>query len=183
MKILPTEFRGVKYRSRTEARWAVFFSALGVDAVYEPEGYELDDGTCYLPDFFIPAWDIYMEIKGKEPSIEEKRKCQSLCKGAHKPVLIMSGGPGGLGWLFTPNMKRKGIRCCFRACRKCERPVLMGYSNNDEVGEEDIEWWHWRELGFPKCAESACSDKNPVLCYGVKEAIERARTERFGIHE
>lgn len=40
---IPTEFKGITYRSRTEARWAVFFDALGAEFTYEPEGYQLGD--------------------------------------------------------------------------------------------------------------------------------------------
>ena len=183
MKILPTEFRGIRYRSRTEARWAVFFSALGIAAMYEPEGYQLDDGTCYLPDFFIPAGDIYIEIKGEEPSPEEKEKCQQLSRGTGKIVLLMAGDVGGPGRKFSPNQNSDGICCNFLECRRCRRPVLHYYQDPDEAEGGEPSWWGWDELGKPKCEDIQCGDKNPVLYYGVKEAIERAKTERFGVYE
>ena len=52
---IPTEFNGVTYRSRLEARWAVFFTGLehlGLKFRYEPEGYTFDN-TAYLPDFLV----------------------------------------------------------------------------------------------------------------------------------
>lgn len=49
---LPATFRGVKFRSRTEARWAVFMTSLGVEWHYEYEGYSLPSGN-YLPDFWL----------------------------------------------------------------------------------------------------------------------------------
>ena len=39
MKAIQTEYKGYLFRSRLEARWAVFFDACGVDWEYEPEGY------------------------------------------------------------------------------------------------------------------------------------------------
>ena len=48
------KFRGYLFRSRLEARWAVFFDALGIQWEYEPEGIVLSDGTHYLPDFYLP---------------------------------------------------------------------------------------------------------------------------------
>lgn len=48
---IPTKYSGVLFRSRLEARWAVFFDALGIKWQYEAEGYQLKDGTRYLPDF------------------------------------------------------------------------------------------------------------------------------------
>ena len=54
IKAIETEYNGYKFRSRLEARWAVFFDALGVFYEYEPEGFQIDDSTYYLPDFYIP---------------------------------------------------------------------------------------------------------------------------------
>ena len=51
IKAIETEYNGYKFRSRLEARWAVFFDALGVFYEYEPEGFQIDDSTYYLPDF------------------------------------------------------------------------------------------------------------------------------------
>lgn len=53
MTPIPTTYRGVTYRSRVEARWAVFFEAMGWPAVYEQQGLDLD-GVWYLPDFWLP---------------------------------------------------------------------------------------------------------------------------------
>lgn len=51
LQAIETRYRGFRFRSRLEARWAVFFDALGVEWEYEPQGYRLSDGTQYLPDF------------------------------------------------------------------------------------------------------------------------------------
>lgn len=45
---IPTEYRGIKYRSRLEARWASFFDHIGWKHTYEPL-----DGDGYIPDFLI----------------------------------------------------------------------------------------------------------------------------------
>jgi hypothetical protein len=47
-----TEYRGVLFRSKLEARWAVFFDTLGIPWEYEPRLYELP-GRWYRPDFLI----------------------------------------------------------------------------------------------------------------------------------
>jgi hypothetical protein len=54
MQVFETTFRGCRFRSRLEVRWAVFMHALWVPYVYEPEGYDLGDGLCYAPDFWLP---------------------------------------------------------------------------------------------------------------------------------
>lgn len=55
IKAIQTRYKGYNFRSRLEARWAVFFDALGIEWEYEPEGFELPDGTRYLPDFRVKA--------------------------------------------------------------------------------------------------------------------------------
>lgn len=76
MKAIETIYNGYRFRSRLEARWAVFFDALGIEYDYEPEGFELDNGMRYLPDFKVKCYgtrgdyegrpfDLYVEVKGE----------------------------------------------------------------------------------------------------------------------
>ena len=96
IKAIETEYNGYRFRSRLEARWAVFFDAAGIEYQYEPEGFELDDGTKYLPDFYLPWFKCYVEIKplslDGEEEAEAKSKleklfydhggcCAMICKG------------------------------------------------------------------------------------------------------
>lgn len=67
IKALETLYSGTRFRSRTEARWAVFFDAMGLRWQYEPEGYDLGDGLWYLPDFFLPDLDLFIEVKPPLP--------------------------------------------------------------------------------------------------------------------
>ena len=64
IKSIQTEYNGYHFRSLTEARWAVFFDELGIKYMYEPEGYEMSDGTKYLPDFYLPESNTFFEAKG-----------------------------------------------------------------------------------------------------------------------
>lgn len=59
IKPIETYYNGYYFRSRLEARWAVFFDAAEIKYQYEPEGFELSDGTRYLPDFYLP------EVEGR----------------------------------------------------------------------------------------------------------------------
>lgn len=66
IKAIETTYNNYKFRSRLEARWAVFFDALGIKYEYEPEGFDLGDGIWYLPDFWLRIrgdWGIWVEIK------------------------------------------------------------------------------------------------------------------------
>ena len=70
---IQTEYKGCKFRSRLEARWAVFFDAMNVRWIYEPEGFRLPDGTMYLPDFYLPDHDIWVEVKGVANTKDENK--------------------------------------------------------------------------------------------------------------
>jgi hypothetical protein len=62
---IETRYAGRLFRSRLEARWAVFFDKLGISWEYEPEGYKLEDGTWYLPDFRLTLMrkEYWCEVK------------------------------------------------------------------------------------------------------------------------
>lgn len=63
IKAIETQYKGYRFRSRLEARWAVFFDALGIRWEYEKEGYDLGDAGWYLPDFWLPDYNEWIEVK------------------------------------------------------------------------------------------------------------------------
>ena len=102
-KPIETRYKGYRFRSRLEARWAVFFDALGVSYQYEPEGFELIDKArgwiriFYLPDFLIfdseGKPDYWIEIKPYMPPLEEIRKLVLLCQNDWMDGLFLVGEP------------------------------------------------------------------------------------------
>lgn len=56
---LKTLYNTTEFRSKTEAKWAVVFDAMGFDWHYEPEGFSLGNGKKYAPDFSI--WNVEVE--------------------------------------------------------------------------------------------------------------------------
>lgn len=121
-RAIPTEYRGIRFRSRSEARWAVFFDSLSVPWCYEEEGYELPDGTLYLPDFYIPRWDTTIEIKGAaEP--DERIKCAVLSDCLQRRVLLLEGFPyqdSYFGYCYRPGPEELcgRLNCLFAEDRK-----------------------------------------------------------------
>lgn len=70
---IDTIYKGYRFRSRLEARWAVFFDHLKLNWVYEHEGYALPSGW-YLPDFWFPDEYVIVEIKhGPQPTNAQGR--------------------------------------------------------------------------------------------------------------
>lgn len=100
-----TFYNGYRFRSRTEARWAVFFDAAGIMYYYEHEDFLLPSGKRYLPDFWLPELDsgVFFEVKGISTA-DEKEKCRDLCFLTKHDVLIADGPPD-----FRPFTCYKGL--------------------------------------------------------------------------
>jgi hypothetical protein len=67
---IPTNYRGRRYRSRLEARWAAFFDLLSWGAEYEP--YDLGK---WSPDFLLSKMETLVEVKplsSFDPDVWEK---------------------------------------------------------------------------------------------------------------
>lgn len=99
IKAIETKYKGYKFRSRLEAKWAVFFDNAKIKYEYEPEGYEDENGKRYLPDFYLPGFDAHVEVKRntKDGIDEIKSKCLDAIQwgGAIKQIIILSDIPEG----------------------------------------------------------------------------------------
>lgn len=111
LKAIETQYNGYRFRSRLEARWAVFFDQLGLPYVYEPEGFNLD-GVHYLPDFQLPRGlescpcpdlndphlsprPVWVEIKPQQstmPAVVDD-KASRLAQASDTTVCVFSGDP------------------------------------------------------------------------------------------
>jgi len=103
MKAIETKWKGYRFRSRTEARWAVFLEKLGIHFDYEVEGLVLPSGP-YLPDFRLNNFPfrlqegmeperVWLEVKGDEPTEREITRCRELARYAGCPVILVIGPP------------------------------------------------------------------------------------------
>ena len=187
IKAIETVYNGYRFRSRLEARWAVFFDAIGAKWEYEPEGYVLEDGTYYLPDFVIHnargrgvGWkcgvgqthidDIYIEVKGKLTD-----------KDLHKiemfplPIIIFGQIPNATLKKYTDNNGKRRTYWVFDFTKdNNEHFYNLEYSEGD---------YYWAE---PK----ACKNGGLVLDYPddsydfvdddlTERAYTKARQARF----
>lgn len=130
IKAIPTFYNGFQFRSRLEARWAVFFDTLGVEYEYEKQGYDLGDGVYYLPDFWIPHLRTWFEVKGKKPSSIEIEKALRLSSDEF-PVVIAHGSVGEQSMrVFLTSLKAGGGgssngECAFDRCSYCHRLTVL----------------------------------------------------------
>lgn len=94
IKAIETSYKGYRFRSRLEARWAVALDKLGIKWEYEKEGYDLGDLGYYLPDFWLPDQETFVEIK---PENKAKRARQIYLAG--KMGAGKSNWRNDLAWL------------------------------------------------------------------------------------
>jgi hypothetical protein len=81
-------YRGVQMRSSYEVRFAKVCDATETLWEYEPRRFNL--GTCsYLPDFYLPALGIYVEVKGYFS--EESQQKVALFRSLHPefPLVVV----------------------------------------------------------------------------------------------
>ena len=109
-RAIETNYMGCRFRSRLEARWAVFFDSLGWDWEYEKQGYTIgwreDDEIPWLPDFEIvtpSGQHFYVEVKGDR---------NFFADGEWLERFDYNGGPPGFqncGWSGKYNAEHKPL--------------------------------------------------------------------------
>lgn len=116
IKAIETEYKGYRFRSRLEARWAVFFEMAGIPWEYEPEGIDLGSDGGYLPDFLIRVefigvmgehiyrdlWDdTFIEVKPSAYYQKQKDRLFTIAK--HTSYVICWDLPGSRSlWYMHP---------------------------------------------------------------------------------
>ena len=138
IKAIETNYKGYKFRSRLEARWAVFFDTAQIAWEYEPEGYILSDGRKYLPDFYLPDESMFVEVKGVTPDDNEfeRLKCFSVEKDT--PILLVCGIlDSGACEIFIPSVGQ--WKSCFIAIHP-NYGLLTLHGNPPLSAEDGIEY-------------------------------------------
>lgn len=175
MKVLPTIYNGVTYRSRTEARWARFLDELGVAFEYEAESFNLD-GSWYLPDFWVPAWNLYIEVKGEIPTPFERERCERLAQHTGRNVLLVAGAPGRYVGEFHihTDIGLCAVPARIADCRRCDGLVIeYGGTEHCNVSGVILLGAH---KDWERCGEKMTGGLEPEM------ATAAARNERFGVY-
>lgn len=175
IKAIETSYAGCRFRSRLEARWAVFFDTLGVRWLYEHEGFELPSGR-YLPDFWLPDFKMFVEVKpdnhGFDPRhdelVDQSGAALAVVSSFPDPRLVSATGFVG-GWLFIANNQPysapvRSAGYCWSLCPKC-----MGAGFSFEGGR--INEAHLRR---DRCTGKLVGNHPRIL-----KAYQAARSARF----
>jgi hypothetical protein len=97
IKAIETRYDGCRFRSRLEARFAVFFNELQIPWEYEPEGFETAAGP-YLPDFRIKIPQVkdyghhqWFEVKPDNATDDPRHA--AFAAEIIEPVIVARGLP------------------------------------------------------------------------------------------
>jgi hypothetical protein len=125
---IPTWYANRLFRSRLEARWAVFFDQLGISWEYEPQGY-LVDGRPYLPDFLLDG-KTWAEVKGAEAELDIGMLGRFVCAD-RRDLLIL--GP-------IPQPDPQGEWCWTRLAAHFAGTIAPDASGAERVVSTEYEW-------------------------------------------
>jgi hypothetical protein len=100
IKAIETSYKGFRFRSRLEARYAVMFDAINLKWEYELQGYWVIDRG-YLPDFYFPALGIWGEVKGTSEALyAELSTLKAFIQGLQQPMVFLVGAPDNIGYVM-----------------------------------------------------------------------------------
>lgn len=178
LKAIETLYKGYRFRSRLEARWAVFFDTLGVKWEYETEGFDLGRAGWYLPDFRIATWNYWIEIKPDRPSPEDETKVNAF--GKNQNLLLICGSPwiGEHSIEIAPLFQQDSddddwdgtVYGEFAECRRCDGICLLADCEVHASGDH----------GWANLANHSCRSHDSSPCSGsLIRAYQAARSARF----
>jgi hypothetical protein len=107
IKSTPTKYKDHNFRSRLEARWAVYLDVIGLDWWYEMEGYQLPSGW-YLPDFWLPQVKMFAEVKPTSFLEIEFTKVKELVEGTGCDCILLDGVPDEKPFQFVSHRQNLG---------------------------------------------------------------------------
>ena len=159
IKAIETQYRGYRFRSRLEARWAVFFDAMKIEWQYEAEGYVLSTGEWYLPDFWLPnvGEGFYVEVKPTYAPSSQWNKARAFARDMDKGVWCADGGPSARAYIVEDPYG--AVQCVPTTNAMC-----LFYDDNHDVLDEAPNGGRWNFESF-----------SPLL----KAAVNAARSARF----
>jgi len=163
---IPTLYNGISYRSRLEARWALYFDLINYNFEYELEGYDLGRFGWYLPDFYLinTKQNCYIEIKPTMPDKPYLRKLYEFAKLINDPFYIAVGSPSPENIIL------------YRFDISIENPpeqAILKYLHRDTT----ICYFSTLKHGKPYIS-CPCNQSKPCHSYTLK-AINNARSCKF----
>jgi len=173
MVVREIEYQGFVFRSKIEAQWAFFMTQLDIPWFYEPDTVALTTAAGktvhYLPDFFLPDQDAFLEVKLEpKPKLEECWKCYKLAVELEQDVLLVYEPIGKIDYNAYRYKAGTGEVECLYKLTTCPFCNEFAFTHRGRCGEMKCKC-------SDKCAELS-NDRATV----IKAAIDKTRKERFG---
>lgn len=196
IRAIETSYAGCRFRSRLEARWAVFFDTLGIAWQYEVQGYVAGtyEPRAYLPDFWLPGTGTWAEVKGSDEAVDwdwlaDACDWNSVLPGVHEShgttqgLLLLGSIPAKAltqPWKHPCLQQHKGINVRFFSfTSQGGLELIRGRDAGYGAGGAGITW----EEGRPPAVEGVvcCTPYNPrhPIDQRVVHAYAAARSARF----
>jgi hypothetical protein len=161
-----TYLHGPAFRSRLEARWALFLDALGVSWSYEEEWFLLL-GTGYTPDFRLTGYPrTWLEVKPEGIEVDESRYREFARRGERLILCVGTPWPSEYqDTLFVGDQREAGLA------------FALGRTNHAEI-------WLMREYpepwAVPLPSHVTGGEHWPMMhCHRLREAYAHARSFEF----
>lgn len=123
---IPTEYKGITFRSKLEAKYAKAFDKLSIPWLYEEVNFEFSDGTCYAPDFYFPESRQFFEVKGIMTT-NDLQKIENLARTGND--VVVGNGKGDLIYYeFYPENHDFALwkdMIYVRECQECHTRYFM----------------------------------------------------------
>ena len=145
---IETTYRGYRFRSRLEARWAVFFDYLGMTWKYEVQGYLVGaDKRPYLPDFWVQDIFCWVEVKGDpealdlllaDDAVNASTGLPRTDPWGYKNLLILGDipDPGEQGaWLHSLVSRRASTCDRFCLCSDAQRSKVVFHHISERAAD------------------------------------------------
>lgn len=194
IKAIETHYKGYRFRSRLEARWAVFFETLGYDWKYEAQGFQ-HHGEKYLPDFEIKSNNLtfYIEVKGSNEQLQKDapRYSTALDWGGCLPDFEESSDHQRTGLVLLGDIPEPKFGTWFHPIIRHSKGLHLTYITFTSTGPFpvlsagvlpylcDLSGEQCIEGDFDKWTNKARFLATPFAYSKISEAYKTARSARF----
>lgn len=138
-----TYFDGILYRSKNEAKWACFFDRCGIKYFYEPETFIVNNEIRYRPDFYLPEYEKYVEVKSSYEGIHNEEMERKLGVMIDFEQTKISNGLILLG-SFPYDVRIMNGLCLDMTWLYCHKGVVSGAASMYDNGENITIFFHKR---------------------------------------
>lgn len=140
-----TLYKGRRFRTQAEARWAVFFEVLGIDFQYEPEKFASPRDSEAV-SYFLPLLGdedhstlrregLFLDVSDGKPGPKKIKRAIRLCSQTGRDVAIFWNSDFKTGIEFYPRSSRH-FQVAFTQCPLCGFIGLSSPASSDDSSSD-----------------------------------------------